>query len=89
MSGIHKRRERTTDLANKGDGGLAVRAGKELDDVLGESSLEEDLEDDPGRVGGSGRRLPEDNVANEGGCADEVTSDGGEAARSLSAVVIR
>lgn len=77
--------ERKTHLGNKGDSRLAVGAGKELDDVLGESGLEEDLEDDPGRVGGSGGGLPEDDVADEGRCADEVASDGGEAAEYRSA----
>lgn len=61
------------------DGVVSVGAGKELDHVLGETSLEEDLEDDPRSVGGGGRGLPEDDVSDEGGDSDEVTSNGGEA----------
>lgn len=70
-----------TYLGGELDGGLAVGAGEELDDVLGESGLEEDLEDDPGRVRGSGRGLPQADVSDESRSADEVASDGGEVER--------
>jgi hypothetical protein len=68
------------DLVDEGDGGVAVGAGEELDDVLGETSLVEDLENEPRGVGSSGRGLPDEDVSDESGGADEVTGDGGEAA---------
>jgi hypothetical protein len=67
------------DLVDERDGGVSVGAGKELDDVLGKTSFEEDLEDYPRGVGGHGRRLPDENVSGERGSSDEVTSDSGEA----------
>lgn len=44
----------------------------------------EDLEDDPRRVGGHGRGLPDEDVSDEGGSSNEVTRDGGEAAHGIS-----
>jgi hypothetical protein len=38
------------------------------------------LEDNPRGVGGHGRGLPDQNVSDESGSSDEVTSDSGEAA---------
>lgn len=67
------------DLLDEGDGSVSVGAGKELDDVLGKTSFEKDLEDDPGSVGSHRRRLPDENVSGESGSSDKVTSDCGEA----------
>lgn len=67
------------DLVDEGDGSVSVGAGKELDDVLGKTSFEKDLEDDPGSVGSHRRRLPDENVSGESGSSDKVTSDCGEA----------
>jgi hypothetical protein len=53
------------------------RAGDKLDDTGGHTSLLEDLVDKVRRVGGSGGGLPDNNVADNGGRADEVTTDGG------------
>jgi hypothetical protein len=50
----------------------------ELDDAGGQTGLEQDLVGQVVGVGGSGRGLPDDDVAHDGGGKDEVSSDGGK-----------
>ena len=50
----------------------------ELDDAGGQTSLEQDLVGQVVGVGGSGRRLPDDDVTHDGGGKDEVSTDGGK-----------
>ena len=70
------------DFVDEGNGSVSVGAGKELDDILGKTSFEENLEDDPGSVGSHRGRLPDENVSDESGSSDKVTSNCGEAART-------
>ncbi|KAI3479488.1 hypothetical protein L1887_58446 [Cichorium endivia] len=63
------------------DGGaddLLGGAGDELDDAVRETGLAEDLVGDVVRVDRHGRGLPDDDVADHGGRADEVTGGDGE-----------
>jgi len=75
-SGEHSVRNDFVDQLN---GRVSVRAGKELNNVLGETGFEEDLEDDPRSVSSHGGRLPDEDVSDESGSSDKVTSDSGEA----------
>lgn len=69
-------------VVEHGVGDFFGLAGNELDDILGEAGLKEDLVDQP--VGGNGRRrrLPDDNVAHQGGSTSQVTTDGREVERT-------
>jgi len=71
------------DLVDEGDGSVSVGAGKELDDVLGKTSFEKDLEDDPGSVGSHRRRLPDENVSGKCRSSNKVTSNRGEAMMNI------
>ena len=76
-TGEHAVRE---DLVDERDGRVAVRARKELNDVLRETGLEEDVEDEPRGVGRARRRLPDEDVADKSRSTDKVGGDGSEAA---------
>lgn len=70
------------DLVDELDRRVAVRARQELNHVLGQASLEQDLQDDPRRVRRHRRGFPHENVADERRSSDEVTSDRREAVRN-------
>lgn len=65
-------------VGQHGLGDLLGRAGDELDHVLGQAGLDQDLVQQP--VGGNGRvgRLPDNDVAEQGGGARQVSGNGGE-----------
>lgn len=50
----------------------------ELNDVGGQTSLQEDVVEDLAGVDVAGRRLPDDNVAHQRGAGDKVTANGSE-----------
>ena len=54
---------------------LGRRAGHELDDGGGEAGLEEDLVDEVVGVRCHRGRLPDTDIADDGGCADKVAAD--------------
>lgn len=57
--------------------GWTATHGNELADARRHAGLGEDLVSEVVGVGGHRGRLPDDDVANEGGRADKVAADGG------------
>lgn len=69
-------------VVENGVGDLRGVTGDELDDVLGQTGLEEDLVDEPVGSDGGRRRLPDDNVTHQGGSTSQVTANGSEVERT-------
>lgn len=63
-------------------GNLAGFTGDELDNVLGQTRLQQDLVNQPVRRNSGGRWLPDNDVAHQSGRASQITSDGGEVERA-------
>jgi len=81
-SQAHRLRARERDEPRQGvlDDVVAhvrARAGKVLDDAVGEAGLLEDLEEPPGHQGRVRRRLEEDGVSRDGGGRRHAEADGG------------